>query len=304
MPRYSIIVPCRNAEDTLPLTLQSLCDQTFTDWEALLVDDGSTDATRLLLDAAATTDPRFRVIAGLGAGPAVARNMAMTVARGEILAFCDADDMWAPEKLTRLDVGFADGGIAALYSRIAFFDEGTVRTLSRIPEGPLTVPQLLGENPVCTMSNIAVRTDVFAETGGFDETMVHNEDLEWLIRLVAAGHRTVGVGEVLTFYRTSPTGLSADLASMRRGREAALATARALGYRPARRHEAIHLRYLARRALRVDAPGAEALRFVLAGLRHSPSAYFSCPRRGVLTLAGAIAAPFLPRRLRRFLFAS
>ncbi|MDT0682984.1 glycosyltransferase family 2 protein [Roseicyclus sp. F158] len=304
MPRFTIIVPCFNAEDTLPETLDSLVAQTFGDWEALLVDDGSTDATRLLIDAARHAEPRFRLIEGEGRGPAVARNTAARLANAPILAFCDADDLWTPDKLARLAQAFDDHALAAVYARYGFFDHGEIRTLSTVPTGPLRVPQLLGENPVGTMSNLAVRACVFASTGGFDETLVHNEDLEWLVRLVGEGHRTIGLQQTLVHYRTSRTGLSADLCKMQAGRQAAIASARSYGFDAEPRHEAVNLRYLARRALRVDAPGVEALRFALAGLMRSPAGFFSSPRRGALTIAGALAAPLLPRPLRRRLFAS
>ena len=66
------------------------------------------------------------------------------------------------------------------------------------------------------MSNIAVRNTAFMRTGGFDETMIHNEDLEWLIRLVGTGAHVVGINKCQTWYRTSRYGLSADLRAILR----------------------------------------------------------------------------------------
>ncbi|SFE00919.1 glycosyltransferase family 2 protein [Roseivivax sediminis] len=302
MPRFSIVIPAFNADNTLADTLDSLEHQTLTDWEALIVDDGSTDATRVIAEAAAGRDRRIRVIDNPAKGPSAARNLALTETTGEIIAFLDADDVWAPRKLEIMAQIFRNAGIDAAFSRIAFFDEAGTRTVSSLPGGHVTVPMLLGENPVCTMSNLAVRRAAFAATGGFDTRLVHNEDLEWLIRLVATGNRLVPVAETLVYYRTSPTGLSADLAAMSRGREAAVATALRHGFRTSARAEAIHLRYLARRALRTDAPPRETLRLALAGAWTSPAGFFSDLRRGVMTLAGALAAQILPRRTRRALF--
>ncbi|WP_138466178.1 glycosyltransferase family 2 protein [Poseidonocella sp. HB161398] len=304
MPRFSIIVPAFNAAGTLAETLESFRAQTLADWECLIVDDGSTDATGEIIAAAARIDPRFRQVARRGRGPSAARNAAAAEADGDFLAFCDADDLWTPEKLAACAEAFADPGLDACFGRVAFYDGEETGTVSSLPAGPLEVGMLLGENPVCTMSNLAVRRAVFRATGGFDTRMVHNEDLEWLIRLAGTGHRAEGIDAVLVKYRNSPTGLSSELARMRAGREAALRSAAELGFRPRRKDEAVHFRYLARRALRIDAPNGEALRLALRGFFASPAGFLSEPRRGLLTLSGALLAPLLPRRLRRSLFAS
>lgn len=303
MPRFSIVIPCFNAAATLGDTLASLVAQSFGDWEALVVDDGSTDGSLALALAAAARDPRIRIFGNPGKGPSAARNVALTEARGAVLAFCDADDLWAPEKLARMETVLADETVHAVFARIAFFDARGSRTVSTVPAGDLTVPALLGENPVCTLSNLVVRRDVFASTGGFDATLVHNEDLEFLIRLVGSGHRVTGLPETLVHYRTSPHGLSADLAAMRRGRTAALVTAARYGFASTPRSEAIHLRYLARRALRTDAPVRETIGLALSGLVTSPAGFLlSDLRRGALTLAGALGAALMPRQMRRALF--
>lgn len=305
MPRFSVIIPCYNAAATLRATLDALSAQTFQDWEAICIDDGSTDDTRALVVAAAACDPRISLAAHPGKGPSDARNYgAIELANGEIVAFCDADDIWVKTKLDRLDKVMTDPAVDGAYARIAFFRDKTdrMRVTSKIAEGPLSILQLLGENPVCTMSNVALRRSCFVEVGGFDPKLVHNEDLEWLIRLCGEGANIVGMDEVLVWYRTNPTGLSSDLTAMRAGRETALATARRYGAEPDAKAEAVHLRYLARRALRLDSPGLSAFRLALAGITLSPSAFLLPLRRGSATAAAALAAPALPRPLRRILF--
>ncbi|MFZ5962532.1 glycosyltransferase family 2 protein [Thalassococcus sp. BH17M4-6] len=305
MPTFSIILPCFNAEATIATTLASLTAQTFTDWEAICVDDGSTDATVFLIRSAARRDGRIRLVRNSAKGPSAARNMAaLNEATGDFLAFCDADDLWVPGKLNRLRETFGDRSIDAVYGRIGFFntEPGDTGVTSSVPQGDLTIDMLLGENPVCTMSNITLRRGVFERTGGFDPAMVHNEDLDWLIRLVGHGARVVGVDQLHTWYRTSPGGLSTDLAAMAEGRAQALRTAAGLGVRPSRRSHAIHYRYLARRALRTAPGRGAALRLSLSGLLHSPAGFLSPVRRGGLTLGGAFVALMLPRGLRQSLF--
>lgn len=307
MPRFSIIVPCFNAAATLAETLDSLLAQDFSDWEAIFVDDGSTDRTRAILREASWQDPRVRWLPNPRRGPSAARNhAALAEAQGEILAFCDADDLWPADRLTRLAQAFAeDAGLDGAYGRVAFFatDPARPETISALAANPLGIATLLGENPVCTMSNLAVRRASFVRSCGFDERLVHNEDLEWLIRLVGDGARIEGLQPVLTFYRTSGTGLSANLPAMMRGREAALRSAACFGVRANARSEAIFLRYLARRALRLDQCRLMALRLTLRGLALSPAGFFSDPRRGGLTACGALLCPLLPGALRRTLFA-
>ena len=304
MPMFSIILPCYNAEATIVQTLESLCAQTFGDWEAICVDDGSGDGTVDLVLKAAMDDPRIRIGSNPGKGPSQARNFGAMIAQGAILAFCDADDIWLPSKLADLAETFTDPDIDGAYGQIGFFqkESSDATVFSTVPDGDLTIEVLLGENPVCTMSNIALRRAVFARTGGFDATMVHNEDLEWLIRLVGGGARIVGLLALQTMYRTSLGGLSTDLDAMLAGRARAIQTAARFGIRPTAQSHAIHHRYLARRALRLGDARTLALRHAITGLGHSPAGFFNPFRRGALTLAGACGALALPRTTRQSLF--
>ncbi len=102
MPLVSIITPVYNAARWLPETLASVRAQTLTDWEQILVDDGSTDASIAIAEAAAREDARFRPLrTPRNLGPSAARNLAIDAARGRFIAFLDADDLWLPEKLAR-----------------------------------------------------------------------------------------------------------------------------------------------------------------------------------------------------------
>ncbi|MFD1194714.1 glycosyltransferase family 2 protein [Seohaeicola saemankumensis] len=305
MPRFSIVIPSFNAAATIGGTLQSLQHQSFTDWEAICVDDGSTDATPALVQAAASLDPRISLVRNTGKGPSAARNMgALDCASGQIVAFCDADDMWHADKLSQWDKVFRNDDVDGAYGQVAFFSDtpDDATTFSALPAGQLSIARLLGENPVCTMSNIGLRRSVFVATGGFDREMVHNEDLEWLIRLVGQGAVIVGVPQLQTFYRTSRGGLSTNLQAMEEGRLRALDTAARFGVIPDRRSHAIHQRYLARRALRLGLGPTQPLRHALRGLGYSPSGFLSPARRGALTLAGALAALVLPKGIALTLF--
>ena len=272
--------------------------------KALCVDDGSTDATYALLRTAAAADPRIRVLENPGKGPSDARNHGAAQASGELLAFCDADDLWATDKLAALEAAFADPACDGAFGRVSFFERRAedARSVSSVPSAPLSIPMLLGENPVCTMSNIGLRARVFAQSGGLRREMVHNEDLDWLIRLVGMGARIDPLDRILVHYRVSRSGLSADIERMRAGRAMALESAACFGFQPDAQAEAVHLRYLARRALRVGLGGTTALGLALRGLALAPARFLTPMHRGCGTLAGALIAPALPAPMRRALF--
>lgn len=102
MPLVSIITPVYNAARWLPETLATVRAQTLTDWEHILADDGSSDDSVGIAEAAAAEDPRIRLLrTPYNAGPSAARNLALEAAQGRFIAFLDADDLWLPQKLAR-----------------------------------------------------------------------------------------------------------------------------------------------------------------------------------------------------------
>ena len=304
MPAFTIIIPCYNAAETLAETIASVRAQSVTDWEAVIVDDASTDGSLRLLRELTAYDPRFWIISQPNAGPSVARNRAAALARGRVLAFLDADDLWHPEKLARTARAFQEAPEAdAVFARIGFFTDPARpdATISTVRPGAQTSADVIGENPACTLSNLSVRREAFLATGGFDADLRYAEDLEWMNRAVARGLQLWAVNSVDVRYRMRAEGLSADLAAMHAGwRQAVAPYASAVELA---RAEARHLRYLARRALRTGQAPALARSLALQGLRRAPSAFLGDRHRGPATLAGCLAAPLLPASIRRRAFA-
>ena len=110
MPKVSIIVPVYNAEGTLRRCVDSILRQDFTDFELLLVDDGSSDSSPAILDSYAEEDHRVRVIHRDNSGVSETRNAAMDLARGTYLQFLDADDWIAPDATRLLVRAMEDNG--------------------------------------------------------------------------------------------------------------------------------------------------------------------------------------------------
>lgn len=99
VPKVSVIVPVYNSEKYLPDTIESILNQTFADFELILIDDGSKDSSGVICDLYAAKDSRVRVIHKENGGICSARNAGLRIARGEYLAFCDNDDKYLPNLL-------------------------------------------------------------------------------------------------------------------------------------------------------------------------------------------------------------
>ncbi len=306
-PHFSIVVPVYNASATIEETIASVREQEVTDFELILIDDGSTDDSLSKMLRLACQDQRIRLISQDNGGVSEARNQGIAMARGELVAFLDADDIWHPEKLSmHRSAHAADTELVASYAQIVFLeaDEGPHprgHTTSTVPDGPLTIRQIIGENPVCTTSNLVVRRDALERIGGFESGMDYAEDQEWLARAVSLGARIMGLPPLLVGYRLSPDGLSVNLDAMYDGWRT-LAHAYADGEDLAAA-EALYCRYLARRALRSGANAAAARRYALRGLALDHQAFLADVKRGGATLAAAIAAPLIPAPVRRRVFA-
>jgi glycosyltransferase involved in cell wall biosynthesis len=224
--RVSIVIPLFNKARHIRRCLESIAAQTFTDFEAIIVDDGSTDESRGI--AASFPDPRFRVVSQPNAGPGAARNRGAALASGRMLAFSDADDEWLPDYLARnvqrLDQ--AGDGVAAVSSGHVE-DPGGINRESfwqrrGLKEGvfsatPGTSPQLL----IYTLAymrcgNTVIRTDVFRRLGGFYDRgrALYAEDA-WLWMQVLL-NSTVWIGfEPLTRFHIEASELSANLRGAR-----------------------------------------------------------------------------------------
>lgn len=136
--RFSIIIPVYNAASTLDACLESILRQDFQDWQALIVNDGSTDTTGALAADYAHRDPRFCLIHTENHGPGAARNRGLEDARGEYVVYMDADDYWVrPDLLRQLDNRItAKPADVYMYHMAKITEDGTV--LERYTKPPFT----------------------------------------------------------------------------------------------------------------------------------------------------------------------
>lgn len=214
MPTVSVIVPAYNAEATILETLRSIQDQTFTDFELIVINDGSTDGTLALLEQ--VQDDRLRVFSYPNGGLPVARNRGIQRATGEFISFIDADDLWTVDKLERQLQALQqhpEAGVA--YSWTAFIDEHSRFLYAREPlafSGNV-YPQVLVDNFISNGSNILLRRQLVEAIGDFDPTLKSGEDWDFYIRLAAKTQFAV-VPQYQILYRKSSSSMSSKVGVM------------------------------------------------------------------------------------------
>jgi teichuronic acid biosynthesis glycosyltransferase TuaG len=211
MPLVSIITPVYNAARWLPETLASVRDQTFTDWEQILVDDGSTDESVAIIEAARREDPRFRLIRTVrNMGPSAARNLALRAALGRFIAFLDADDLWLPEKLERSIQWMTEHHYSFIYHDYRHLSHDGAR-VGKIVRGPDTLTtRALHTRRGTGCLTVVVDREAVQEFAFPPVAPFHAEDFCLWANLIRAGHIGHRMPEDLARYRLSPHSRSAN----------------------------------------------------------------------------------------------
>jgi glycosyltransferase involved in cell wall biosynthesis len=225
-PKVSVYIPTYNYGRFLGEAIQSVLDQTFQDWELIVVDDGSTDNTREVVEA--FDDPRIHYVYQENQGNPAARNTALRLVRGEYVACLDGDDIWLPEKLAK-QVAQLDAlppTVGLVYSDLYVFNDGdgaiTGRFLrGRRPPRGRVLAQLLPERSAFIVDTVAlIRREVFDEVGLYDESLHTYEDWEMWVR-IANSYEVETLDEPLARFRRHASSLSADVEKMYRHGHAA-----------------------------------------------------------------------------------
>mgnify|MGYP002778432586 CR=1 FL=1 len=207
-PLVSIIVPARNAAAYIEETLRSILGQTLTDFEVLVVDEGSTDDTAAIVESFARSDPRIRLYSKEPAGPPFARNHALPHCRGKFVCALDSDDLWHPEKLAKqvAKIEHRPGSFVVTAFR-RFVDEASGRqwTLSTTPavsgRGVEAVAGISQQNSLQNYSgNTALMwTDNLRAVGGWS-TVRSGEDWDLWLKM-AAEFECLVIDQELQYYR-------------------------------------------------------------------------------------------------------
>ena len=204
MASISVVIPAYNAESTVVDAVRSVLQQTLPVEEIILVDDGSTDRTAAVVRE---TFSHVRVEEVANGGPSRARNHGIGLARGDWIAFLDADDTWHPEKLA---VQMAQTGADVRMVASDWVRGADFRPVPHpVPTSRLTYRHMLTMNQFQT-STVVMSTELARELNGFDPSVDGAEDWDFWLR--ASEHTTiVKVDWPLVQYRDVPTGYSKDV---------------------------------------------------------------------------------------------
>jgi glycosyltransferase involved in cell wall biosynthesis len=227
-PRVTVLTPVCNGERYLAEALDSALAQRWTDFELVLVNDGSTDATAAIARAYCARDPRIRLVEQANAGLPAARNAAMRAGRGELFALLDCDDVWLPDHLEHAVAAFdAEPDLGLVHSNIECIDaEGALVGIYRRHWKPDTDAYrvlALRHEHICCPSAVFRRHCVQA-VGGFDLqfTGLGCEDRDLWLR-IAERYRVHYIDHVTARYRVHPGGMSRNRERMLEARRLLLA---------------------------------------------------------------------------------
>lgn len=216
-PKVSVVIPAYNAMAYLPEALDSVLAQTFTDYEVIVVNDGSSDHITTWIDT--VTDGRVRLVSQENRGLAGARNTGIREAQGDYIAFLDADDIWHPTKLEKqvalMERSPAVGLVYTWMTLVNQAGQPTGRYVTNTAEGQVWSSLIL-RNCVGSGSNPMVKKACFDRLGYFDENLgSYMEDRDMWLR-IAPYYEFAVVKESLVDYRQHPSSASKNWTAMAR----------------------------------------------------------------------------------------
>ncbi|MBE8966025.1 glycosyltransferase [Nostocales cyanobacterium LEGE 12452] len=219
MPKISVIIPAYNAERTIAETINSVQQQTFADFELIIINDGSKDRTIEIVES--IKDERLQIFSYENGGLPVARNRGISHATSEFIAFLDADDLWTADKLELQLMALEknpEAGVA--YSWTCFMDvDEQGKPLSFLPSPRYAFAgniyeKLLVSDFIHSGSNTLIRRQAIDSAGEFDPTLKSCEDWDYWLRLAACWHFVV-VPKHQILYRRTPGAMSSKVEVMK-----------------------------------------------------------------------------------------
>jgi glycosyltransferase involved in cell wall biosynthesis len=219
MRTISIVIPTYNRADILPRALESVLSQTVSDFEVIVVDDGSTDNTEAVVNS--YDDPRLRYVRSEERkGANAARNAGIDAAEADIVSFLDSDDTFHPQHLevamNRLNNAPSScGGVFTAFKKVR---DGETVTISDAPAEFITQDQLITENVVGGFSTVTLRSEVFETVGRLDEEMPSAQDIEFFIRVLEE-YSLLGIDRPLMTYYYDADRISDDIERKIAGQE-------------------------------------------------------------------------------------
>lgn len=229
-PKISIIIPCYNQAFIIEETLESVYKQVFSDWECIIIDDGSTDRSKEICNRWCEKDARFKYFYKKNGGLSSARNYGIEKSLGKYIQFLDSDDLIGIEKL-KLDIEAfnKDEKVDLIYSAPLFFYEnnnGLKIYFDKYPKGYLATKSFFNnegidtilENNFTVVSSPLVKKAIINEVGGFNTSLKSNEDWEFWARLFFKGtniyYRSTDSEDSKTLIRVLKNSMSTNFKTM------------------------------------------------------------------------------------------
>lgn len=241
MPRISVLMPVYNGERYVRKAIDSILSQSFRDFEFIIIDDGSTDRTSQILAAAAMRDLRVRIISHENRGISPSLNAGLAVARGELIARMDADDVSLPDRFA-LQVAYLDAhrDCALVGGQIMFTDpaDWPLTTMQHPLDHDGVVATMMAGSESLSHPTVMFRRDIALEIGGYSLRFEHAEDIDFFLRMGERG-KLANLPDLVLHYRQHH---------------------KSIGYTYAQEQAAAHSRAIREAADRTGAPRPEPVR--------------------------------------------
>lgn len=308
-PRVSVVMPVYNVSAYVGMAVRSVLEQSFEDFELIIVDDGGTDDSVAICRS--FSDRRIRIVSQRNRGLAGARNTGIAIARGAYIALIDSDDIWTREKLA-VHVAHLDANpdVGASYGGAELIDEQNrlLQIRQRPKLGPVSAKDVFCGRAISNGSTPVFRVEMLAQAARpadaegrvqyFDETLRRSEDVECWTRLALRSTlRFEALDGAWTCYRVNAAGLSADVLRQLQswddvaGRLALIDPDFIAQHRTEAR--ARELRYLARRCVVMRDRGL-CMAMAKEAFTSCPSLLWREPVKSLTTLAACFALRLMP----------
>lgn len=312
-PVFSVVMPMYNVEKYVKEAIYSVLNQSYDNFELLLVDDGCTDKT--IEKVKSFEDVRIKLITQRNRGLAGARNTGIHHAKGQYIALLDSDDIWHRDKLLEHLKHFNENpDVSVSYSSSEFVDESSLPLgIGQYPKlTDISPKDIFCRNPIGNGSAPVFKRQVFDKVGRnqilegevrrtfFDERLRQSEDIElWLRIALSTSFKFAGIEKALTYYRVNSSGLSANLEAQLESWKRVVKHNYSLNPDFFNRWYSLalayQLRYLARRAVQSH-NGSAAIRYINGAMNSSVQIIFEEPKRTLMTYGCALLS-FLPSSL-------
>ena len=202
--RFSVIIPLFNKAPYIKKALDSVIEQTFKDFELVVVDDGSSDESCVVAkDSLEGSSLNYQLIHQENSGVSTARNNGVMASHGDYICFLDADDWWAPTFLERIDLLIREYPDAGIYGTNYYYvKNGRQRiSITNVETGVIDYCKVYAESLIMPLTSISVsiKRSVFNEFGGFQSKLKLGEDFDLWVK-IALKHKVVFLAEPLAFY--------------------------------------------------------------------------------------------------------